>query len=542
MTNIPNATLNRKSGSEVRRTPDEVKSIFEQRCQSLVEFAEDAAAAVHDEEVMTFREFEGRVRSVLWELGRLLVMLFLARGEVVFRGRSTAHKLRGGQRYKRYPARDRTLTTIFGVVRYWRTYMYRVGGGGGYYPLDESLGLTGDRFSFRMLTSAVRLACKLSFADARKTLSEFVETAPSTEVIENAVLGLGRYTESFFEQAPPPDVDGPDGNVLVIMTDGKSIPTAGEQELERRRGPRESVESSDVSKRHRDREKRNRYPPKDKPKAGDKTKNGKQGNVLVMYTLRQEDDQLVGPLNVWRYCSMRSKRHAFEIAVREAAKRGFVLDDDGLFNTDSSGRRIQIVIDGDTDLELYSRTYFPGVTATLDLMHALEYVSPAGRALGKREEELQQWYVLQKRRLLGGDVDLLLADLKEGLKQLQGLQPDKDNLHKKVETAINYISKRTEMMDYNALIEEDLEITTGMVEGAVNHLMAKRFDNGGMRWIRERAEPLIQLRCIDINGQWEDFCDYVERTIAEEASDKCGIVRIQQTEPEPLREIWRDAA
>jgi hypothetical protein len=45
--------------------------------------------------------------------------------------------------------------------------------------------------------------------------------------------------------------------------------------------------------------------------------------------------------------------------------------------------------------------------------------------------------------------------------------------------------------------------------GAVNYVIAERFDSGGMRWIKERAEPLLQLRCIEINGGWDKFISHV---------------------------------
>lgn len=64
----------------------------------------------------------------------------------------------------------------------------------GFHPLDVALGLVGDRFSWNVLTLAARLATKLSFAEARATLAAFVPDAPSTEVIEHTVLGLGRHT------------------------------------------------------------------------------------------------------------------------------------------------------------------------------------------------------------------------------------------------------------------------------------------------------------------------------------------------------------
>ena len=78
-----------------------------------------------------------------------------------------------------------------------------------------------------------------------------------------------------------------------------------------------------------------------------------------------------------------------------------------------------------------------------------------------------------------------------------------------METTRNYLNNRLDKMDYKTLREQDLEIGSGSVEGAVNYVIAKRFDNGGMRWIKERAEALLQLRCIEINGDWDEFISYV---------------------------------
>lgn len=39
----------------------------------------------------------------------------------------------------------------------------------------------------------------------------------------------------------------------------------------------------------------------------------------------------------------------------------------------------------------------------------------------------------------------------------------------------------------------------GAVEGAVNHLIAKRFDCGGMRSRGQRAEALLLVKLIELN-------------------------------------------
>jgi len=96
--------------------------------------------------------------------------------------------------------------------------------------------------------------------------------------------------------------------------------------------------------------------------------------------------------------------------------------------------------------------------------------------------------------------------------------------------AIGYLSKRVNMMNYKELIAQDLEISSGPIEGAVRYVIGQRFDSAGMRWIRERAEALLQLRCIEINGHWDEFLEFVEGTAAAATEP----IRLQAASPAPL--------
>ena len=58
-----------------------------------------------------------------------------------------------------------------------------------------------------------------------------------------------------------------------------------------------------------------------------------------------------------------------------------------------------------------------------------------------------------------------------------------------------------------------------------------RCDHGGMLWIKERAEAILQLRCIDINGDCEAFVDYVHDPVQRQAIEQGHPVRIQQQDP-----------
>ena len=172
----------------------------------------------------------------------------------------------------------------------------------------------------------------MSFAEAREVLRWFVPQAPSTEVLEKVVLGLGRHTQAWFESVAAPDDDG---EVLGVLIDGKCVPTARASELEKRRGKRDRPAAASPGHRGRvDRKRRGRPSRRNK---GDKSKSGKLVTMVVMYTLRRRGTRrLEGPLNRRHNVTFASKRHAFEVARREATKRGF---------GPSDGRVVQLVTD-----------------------------------------------------------------------------------------------------------------------------------------------------------------------------------------------------
>ena len=57
-------------------------------------------------------------------------------------------------------------------------------------------------------------------------------------------------------------------------------------------------------------------------------------------------------------------------------------------------------------------------------------------------------------------------------------------------------------------------IASGVVEGAARYVVGERLDNSGMRWIEERAEAVLLLRCIEVNGDWEAFMSGAKRIAA----------------------------
>ena len=246
-----------------------------------------------------------------------------------------------------------------------------------------------------------------------------------------------------------------------------------------------------------------------------------------MYTLRRAPDgTLEGPINKKVYASYAPKRHAFAVARREADKRGFTSD---------SNKLVQIVMDGDNDLDRYAHELFPEAILTIDVFHVTEYLWQAGACLYKEgSDEQEAWVESQKDALYDSRASDIIKELERRLKQIPRKGPGNKGRRDRLQSVINYLSKRLNKMDYKSLREQDLEVSSGAVEGAVNYVIAKRFDSGGMRWIKERAEALLQLRCIEVNDDWDNFIAYVHDKTSRQIQQEQKNSSLKSKKPSPL--------
>ena len=523
--------------SLVRNGVDGPQNIRAAQAQVLVRARALIALALEDGAKPTrYVAFEKQLTADVFALGCAVVLLFLLASEARVRATLTERVVRDDRIFRVSPAQSRNLLTWFGIVRYSRTYLREVVRGDakarGFHPLDADLGLLADRLSPSVLAIAVRMATRVAFAEARDVCGWFLPVVPSTEVVEAAVLGYGRYTQEWFEQAPAPEGDG---EVLVVMLDGKGVPTATETELKKRRGKRKRRNKT-PSPRHRGRQSRERLTEQPRRKKGDKSKNAKMGTMLVMFTLRKQPygSLLLGPINKRYYASFAQKRHAVEVARREATKRGF---------PPGTKRTIQVVTDGDNDLARYVAEFFPDALHTIDVMHVVEKLWDAGSSVHREgSPACRAWVEAQKDALYAGDAASIVAELDRQLERIARTGPGNKYRRKKLGDIREYIAKRLAGMNYRDLMARDLELGTGPVEGAIKNLMYKRMDHGGMRWIKERAEALLQLRCIDANGDWDAFVKFVHDKTRATAVTSGKRVRLQQRQPNPLPEVASEKA
>ncbi len=104
---------------------------------------------------------------------------------------------------------------------------------------------------------------------------------------------------------------------------------------------------------------------------------------------------------------------------------------------------------------------------------------------------------------------------------------------KVLKRVLTYLEARVKLMDYGRLRKEDLVIASGGVEGAARDVVGERLDNSGMRWIEERAEAVLLLRCIEVNGDWEAFMRWSQEQRNQEL-ERGQVVQIRSKTPTQL--------
>ncbi len=226
--------------------------------------------------------------------------------------------------------------------------------------------------------------------------------------------------------------------------------------------------------------------------------------MVVLYTLRRgEDGQLHGPINKKLYATFAGRKAAALWARAEATKRGFGPD---------TPKTVQIVVDGAASLKDSLEALFPKAIFTLDVCHVVERLWKVGRHFhAEGSAALTAWVDELKALVYAGRVDVLLERLRAWLGITAKHGPGTKGRRAALAEQIGYFEPRRAMMQYDRWLAQDLVIASGQVEGAVRHLVGERLDCSGMRWIQAKAEAILHLRCIELNGDWDRFTKWQQR-------------------------------
>lgn len=154
----------------------------------------------------------------------------------------------------------------------------------------------------------------------------------------------------------------------------------------------------------------------------------------------------------------------------------------------AAGGVVVVVCDGSALDWVDLDPYLPLRVEILDFYHVLERVAEIARAMhGELREPAAAWCAAMKKELLElGPWELL--------RQLRAWEPVEAPAREVRRVQLAYFERQQERMRYPDYLRREFPIGSGAVEGACKHIVADRFDGGGMRWKLATADPVMQLR------------------------------------------------
>lgn len=472
-----------------------ISSLQEARSDVQRTFSE-AVAIVTGETVRSCAEVEAELWTRLLALGRALMTLYLIRAAARPRPAEYQH---AGIRFAISGTEESPVGTRFGKVPFNRAVGRAVGSkrGARDFPVDRQLGLVAG-FTLGVVSGLGKLGVQMAFAAARRTFKDVYEWVPSPRAFLRMIDGMGAHARAFLEQAPAPEDDG---DVMVILADGKGAPSISSTELARRKQPHRQKKTHKTKRRERRSHRKALRADKPRREPGDKSKNAKMAGVGVIYTLRRRGGELEGPINKRVIATFESYRSLFELLAAEAKKRGLGT---------SRIRQLLFIADGADTLWDLQREFFPTADMCIDWYHIVEKLWSCGKALFRNDRpRVDAWVAEQKGRLRHGKLSEVLQALELTLAATPLTGPGNKLRRARLTKTHAHFTKNAARMEYDRLRAKDFDIGSGVVEGMVRHLLGMRLDGPGMRWGRARAESVLLLRCILINGQWDDFVTYL---------------------------------
>ncbi len=143
------------------------------------------------------------------------------------------------------------------------------------------------------------------------------------------------------------------------------------------------------------------------------------------------------------------------------------------------------------------RGSFPRQSFLLDRYHLLEHLYEGASAVAKGDgESARVWVSEQVERIDQGQVAEVVAECR-GHPGAGGEHP--------LNRLAGYLESRREQLDYATAQEQGLPLGSGAVEGDHRHVIQARLKLPGTWWKVDAVNPMLALRTLRANGQWDAF-------------------------------------
>jgi len=463
----------------------------------------------------TAYEVEFTLFRRLLALGALLLRLFFIR-RAADRPSESVYAADGTE-LKYVDKRPTTYFSVFGKIRFRRHY-FHAAGHKGVCPLDAELSLPPRCYSDLLRDWVEHSATDESYTESLRGLNRIFGLSVSKQALETGIQEDAVDVETFYEQKETPSTEQ-EGPILVVQADGKGVPMKRDEP---------AVQAARRGK-------------------GQKRAKKKEAVVTAIYTIapyqrtpqdvvealvpKQEKagpsdkSPLQRPVPVGK--EVRATLEGKEVAFTRLTRR----------ITQREGAHIQhrvALTDGAESLQNRMIELPSPFTLVLDIIHAVEYLWDAANALlGETNPQRTDWVRARLLRILSGQTSTVIQGLEKAMADPALSHAQRETL----KTTVGYYRRNSPYMHYDQYLHNGWPIGTGVVEGACGHLVKDRMEQSGMRWTKQGAQPLLDLRAVRINDDWDAYQRFHRQRQHQRLYGPCSIPL-----PAPERRVLAEAA
>jgi hypothetical protein len=195
---------------------------------------------------------------------------------------------------------------------------------------------------------------------------------------------------------------------------------------------------------------------------------------------------------------VRLTQHSYRAGLWEAKEFAKQQWAEGCRRGLEKAQQIVSVNDGAVWIWLIIAMCYAPCVEIIDWWHAVEKIWDAANSLwGQGEAQTVTWVQQQKDRLWAGHLRALLH-------QVRLVCPRGQPLNDKVRALISYVFHNRRRMDYVRYRRAGYPVGSGSVESGCKVVVQERMKQAGMRWSRKGAQAMLALRCVLLSDRWDE--------------------------------------
>ena len=411
-----------------------------------VEIVNELIEAIEDRG-MGLKEVEERILVYVNQIGGLMVQ------EVVDRVKEPCFENRmyvEGEEAVHDQNRNLRFRNRFGgeTVRRRRCYKF-LHKKGGYYPLDEKLGLEKcGGFSPLLTFLQVLFGSSRPFAESSELMSKAMGFRVSSTAVQWNTEHAGEELDDNPYEVIDKDQREKSSDVMIVEMDSTTSPQITEEE-----------------------------------------------GVTGRESLKQPTEWKMCHVGIVRKLTAGELTEEWSVARYDILNEfGFHLGRSALVMGLERAEKLVFLSDGLKANWQICYNHFPGAIQILDFYHASEHLGDFCK-LFKNPEQGDEHYGRWNQMLLDGEVLQMMAEMKSAMDQLSSPEEGWGEYR--------YFQNNVEKMKYEEYRAAGLPIGSGKVEGGCKYIVGKRFKGSGMRWKRQDNKKVLRARMAKINRYLE---------------------------------------